>query len=763
LARREACDRWKTGLFSPVFLFLVAGKAAEDFTKNSSLGTLILQKRIFLHREITRKEKYMVDFTEKSVPQHFGSLCFSDVVQRERLPKEVYKDLKKVQNGQKKLTIDTANVVANAMKDWAIENGATHFTHWFQPLTAITAEKHDSFISPTGNGEILMEFSGKELIQGEPDASSFPSGGLRATFEARGYTAWDTASPAFLKNDGGAITLCIPTAFVGYHGEALDKKAPLLKSMDALNIQALRVLRALGNTTATRVVTTVGPEQEYFLVSKNLFEQRPDLLLCGRTVIGCKPAKGQEMEDHYFGSISEHVSAFMKDLNTELWAVGVNAKTQHKEVAPNQFELACIYNPSNVALDSNQLVMETLKKVALRHDLVCLLHEKPFAGVNGSGKHNNWSMASDDGQNLLEPGKTPHENSQFLLFCTAVIEAVDTYAKLLRMSAANPGNDHRLGANEAPPAIISIFLGALEDILDKLAKGEKVTAKEGGILQLGANCLPDLPKDLTDRNRTSPFAFTGNKFEFRMQPSSDSIAGANVVLNTIVAEILDQYATKLEKAKDKQAEIAKIIKESYTVHKKVVFNGNGYSQEWQDEAAKRGLPNIKTTVEAIPAVNDKDAKALFTKHKVFTKEELDSRCVIYLEKYAKTINIESGVQIQMVKNSLVPAAIEYATSLAGSIATINDVLGDDKDLAESKAVLKDLVKAIKEAQKAVAKLEEEKEKAHHIEDINKHAKAFHDKVFLQMAEVRAAADKIEKLIPADYYPFPNYEALLFTL
>ncbi len=704
----------------------------------------------------------MIDFTNKSVASHFGSLCFGDAVQRERLPKDVYKDLKKVQNGQKKLTIETANVVANSMKDWAMENGATHFTHWFQPLTAITAEKHDSFISPTGDGKIMMEFSGKELIQGEPDASSFPSGGLRATFEARGYTAWDTASPAFLKNDGGAFTLCIPTAFVGYHGEALDKKAPLLKSMDALNVQAIRVLRALGNTTSNRVVTTVGPEQEYFLVSKTLFEQRPDLLLTGRTVIGAMSPKGQEMEDHYFGAISEQVSAFMKELNTELWAIGINAKTQHKEVAPNQFELACIYNHSNVALDHNQLVMETMKKVALRHDLVCLLHEKPFAGVNGSGKHNNWSMATDDGQNLLEPGKTPHENSQFLLFCTAVIEAVDTYSKLLRMAAANPGNDHRLGANEAPPAIISIFLGALEDILEKISKGEKLTAKEGGVLQLGANCLPDLPKDLTDRNRTSPFAFTGNKFEFRMQPSSDSIAGANVVLNTIAAEVLGNYATRLEKAKDKHAEITKIIKESYTAHKKVVFNGNGYSQEWQEEAAKRGLPNIKTTVDSIPALTEQLSIDLFTKHKVFTKEELESRYVIYLEKYAKTINIESGVQIQMVRNSLIPAALDYATTLAGSIATIGDVLGDDKDLGESKDLLKEVVKTIKQAQKAVAKLEEEKEKAHHVEEIFKHAKYYHDKVFMQMAEVRAAADKIEGLIPADYYPFPNYESLLFT-
>lgn len=702
----------------------------------------------------------MHDYSKTGLPEHFGSMCFSDTVAKDRLPKEIYKELKKVQKGEKKLTLEVATVVANAMKDWALEKGVTHYTHWFQPLTGITAEKHDSFINPTGDGKVLVEFSGKELIQGEPDASSFPSGGLRATFEARGYTAWDTSSPAFIKVDGGAATLCIPTAFVGYHGEALDKKTPLLRSMDAINKAALGILRALGNTTATKVYCTVGPEQEYFLVGKDYFDQRPDLLLTGRTLIGAKPAKGQELEDHYFGNISEQVSAFMKDLNTELWAIGINAKTQHKEVAPNQFEIACIYAIANVALDSNQLVMEIMKKVALRHNLVALLHEKPFAGVNGSGKHNNWSIGTDDGQNLLDPGKTPSENSQFLLFCTAVIEAVDTYADLLRMSAANAGNDHRLGANEAPPAIISIFLGALEEILDKLAKGEKVSAKDGGVLKLGTNSLPELPKDLTDRNRTSPFAFTGNKFEFRMMPSSDSIAGPNVVLNTAVAEILNKYVSRLEKAADKNAEILKIVQESYTAHKKVVFNGNGYSKEWEDEAAKRGLPNVKSTVDSIPVIASPKSIELFTKHGVFTKEELISRKDIYLEKYAKQINIEAGVLINMTKNAVYPAAVEYAANLAGSVSAIKDLLGDGK-LGTQKKTLETVVDLTDKLGKAIAGLEEALDKAHHESDVFAHAKAYREKVFVAMGEVRKYADALEGVLPSEYYPFPTYEDLLF--
>ncbi len=702
----------------------------------------------------------MIKATDSNLDQHFGSLCFSDALMKERLPKEIYRELKKVQMGEKKLSQEVANVVANAMKDWAIEHGATHFTHWFQPLTGITAEKHDSFISPTGDGRIIMEFSGKELIRGEPDASSFPSGGLRATFEARGYTAWDTLSPAFLKRDGKALTLCIPTAFVGYKGEALDKKTPLLRSMEALNTQAIRILRALGNHSSRLVNTTVGPEQEYFLVAREFFEQRPDLVLTGRTLIGAKPPKGQEMEDHYFGSLSERVASFMKDFNNELWAMGVNAKTQHKEVAPNQFEIACIYSVSNVALDHNQLVMETMRKVALRHDLVALLHEKPFAGVNGSGKHNNWSMGTDDGLNLLEPGKTPAENSQFLLFCTAVIEAVDEYADILRMSAANSGNDHRLGANEAPPAIVSIFLGAVEDILEKLSKGEKVTSKEGEVLKLGHNSLPELPKDLTDRNRTSPFAFTGNKFEFRMMPSSDSIAGPNVVLNTAVAEVLSRYTERLEKAVDKNAEILKIVQESYSKHKKVVFNGNNYSKEWEEEAARRGLPNIKNTVDAIPVILSEKSVKLFTRHQVFSKDELESRYNIYLEKYAKQINIEANTLRSMILTGVLPNAVEYAGALAGQLSSVKELLGDGA-IATQKATLTQVLKLSDALKSGIEKLDKALELAHHKEDVLDHARAFRDAVIPVMSEIRQAADELETILPAEYYPFPTYTDLLF--
>ncbi len=702
----------------------------------------------------------MIKFTEKSLAEHFGTHCFSEAVMQERIPKDIFKEIKKVQMGEKKLTSEVANVVANSMKDWALEMGATHFTHWFQPLTGITAEKHDSFISPTGNGRVMLEFSGKELIQGEPDASSFPSGGLRATFEARGYTAWDTTSPAFLKTDGDALTLCIPTAFIGYKGEALDKKTPLLRSMEAINTQAMKVLRALGNTTSSRVFTTVGPEQEYFLVAKEFFDERPDLLLTGRTLIGAKPGKGQEMEDHYFGSLSGRVSDFMREFNTELWAMGVNAKTQHKEVAPNQFELACIYSISNVALDHNQLVMETLKKVALKYDLVGLLHEKPFAGVNGSGKHNNWSMGTNDGINLLEPGKTPAENSQFLFFCTVVIEAVNQYSELLRMSAANAGNDHRLGANEAPPAIISIFLGAIEEIMEKLSKGEKVPSKDGEFLRLGHNSLPELPKDLTDRNRTSPFAFTGNKFEFRMMPSSDSVAGPNVVLNTAVAEILSHYSDRLEKAGDKHAEILKIVQESYSKNKQVVFNGNNYTEEWTQEAAKRGLPNIRNSVDAIPVISTPKSIELFTKHKVFTKDELESRYNIYLEKYAKQINIEANVLIEMIRTGLLPSATDYTATLATQVQAISDVLGES-EVSPQKDILKTIASNTKSMALAVSTLEKAVEEAHHTSEIFAHAKVYRDKVFHAMLEVRKYADTLETLLPSEYYPFPTYTELLF--
>jgi len=693
-----------------------------------------------------------------SVPELFGSNCFNDAVQRERLPKAIYKTLKAVQNGNTKLTQEVAEVVANAMKDWALEKGATHFTHWFQPLTGITAEKHDSFISPTSDGKVLMEFSGKELIQGEPDASSFPSGGLRATFEARGYTAWDTTSPAFLKSDATGVTLCIPTAFVGYHGEALDKKTPLLRSIQALNTQAVRVLKLLGNTTTTRVATTVGPEQEYFLVDSDYFQQRPDLLLTGRTVVGAMPAKGQELEDHYFGAIPEKVSSFMREFNIELWKLGITAKTQHNEVAPHQYEIAVIFSFSNIAADSNQLVMETIRKVAAHHGLTALLHEKPFAGVNGSGKHNNWSMGTDDGQNLLEPGKTPSENTQFLLFCTAVVEAVDTYALLLRTAAGNPGNDHRLGANEAPPAIISIFLGQLEEILSNIADGKPVVSKEGGKLVLGHNSLPDLPQDLTDRNRTSPFAFTGNKFEFRMLPSGDSISGANVVLNTAVAEILKRYADRIEKAGDAMTEVKKIIKEQYAAHKRVVFNGNGYSAEWEAEATKRGLPNVKAWVHCIPELASKASIDLFTGHKVFTAEELHSRVEIYLEKYLKTINIEAGVMVEMVKKSILPAAADWLTGLSADIANLKDagisVKGLEGQLKAGGALLESAYTELEKLEKAWAKTKG-------MDDVHKQAVSYREDIFTQMASLRSVVDEIEGYMPAEYYPFPTYEDLLF--
>jgi len=693
------------------------------------------------------------------VPALFGSNTFGDATQRERLPKSIYKELKQVKEGKKKLTPEVAEVVANALKDWALEKGATHYTHWFQPLTGITAEKHDSFISPVGDGTVIMEFSGKELTQGEPDASSFPSGGLRATFEARGYTAWDTSSPAFLKSDASGVTLCIPTAFVGYHGQALDKKTALLRSMAALNVQAVRVLKALGNTTSSRVVTTVGPEQEYFLIDEQYFNDRPDLLLTGRTVLGALPAKGQELEDHYFGAIPDNVAGFMREFNEELWKLGITAKTQHNEVAPHQYEIAVIFDTSNVSADQNQLVMETLRKVASHHGLAGLVHEKPFAGVNGSGKHNNWSMGTDDGKNLLDPGKSPQDNTQFLLFAAAVVEAVDTNALLLRTAAGNPGNDHRLGANEAPPAIISIFLGSqLSEIFDAIADGKEIKAKEGVKLELGHNSLPDLPKDLTDRNRTSPFAFTGNKFEFRMVPAGDSISGPNVVLNTVVADVLSTFADRLEKAGDKLAETKKIIAESYKAHRKVVFNGNGYSPDWEVEAGKRGLPNVKAWVDCIPEYGSEKSVALFSKHKVFTKEELHSRVEIYLEKYAKTINIEAGIMIEMVKKSILPAALDWLTGLAGTVETLNAAKvptgGAGKQLKEGGAL-------VEKAYAQLEKLEAELFRVRELEDLHHRAKFFRTQIFVLMGELRKEVDALERIMPADFYPYPTYEDMLF--
>ncbi len=647
-------------------------------------------------------EKESLVFQE-SLENTFGSNVFSDAVMRTRLPKNTLELLKKTIDEGLPLEPTVADIVANAMKDWAIEKGATHFTHWFQPMTGMTAEKHDSFISPTADGRIIMEFSGKELIKGEPDASSFPSGGLRATFEARGYTAWDCTSPAFLKDN----TLCIPTAFCSYTGEALDKKTPLLRSMEALSKQAVRILKLLGNKTATRVVTTVGPEQEYFVIDKKLYDKRKDLILTGRTLFGAKPPKGQELEDHYFVNLKERIAAFMAEVDQELWKLGVLAKTKHNEVAPAQHELAPIFTTTNIATDHNQLVMETMKKVANRHGLVCLLHEKPFAGINGSGKHNNWSMSTNDGQNLLEPGKTPHDNEQFLLFLAAVIQAVDEYADVLRVAAANPGNDHRLGANEAPPAILSIFLGEqLTDILEQIENGGAKTSKVGGELKLGVITLPALPKDSTDRNRTSPFAFTGNKFEFRMVPSSASIADPNTALNTIVAEILSRIATRLEKAKDIDTEAQNIVTEIVKNHKKIIFNGNNYADEWIKEAEKRGLPNIKSTVAAIPTLISAKTVKLFEKHSVLSKSELHSRYEIFLEGYIKTINIEALTMLDMAKRQILPASLEYARTVASTITSLKNVSAKvntaEKLLAELTSTIDSFGKNIEALESALA-------------------------------------------------------------
>ncbi|BDU49768.1 glutamine synthetase III family protein [Haliovirga abyssi] len=705
----------------------------------------------------------VVDYAEQPLEKMYGENSFSDAKMRERLPKSIYKEFKKVQNGDKELTIEVAEVLANAIKDWAIEKGATHYTHWFQPLTGLTAEKHDSFISPTADGSVILEFSGKELIQGEPDASSFPNGGLRATFEARGYTAWDVTSPIFLKEDNTGITLYIPTAFISYTGEALDKKVPLLRSMDALNKQAMRVLKALGNKDSKKVITTVGPEQEYFLVDKEYFEKRMDLVLAGRTVFGAMPPKGQEMDDHYFGQIKDRVAAYMRELDYELWKLGIAAKTKHNEVAPNQFELAVIFGTTNVAADHNQLVMETMRRVAGRHNLVALLHEKPYAGVNGSGKHNNWSMATDDGKNLLEPGKTPHENMQFLLFMTGVIKAVDKYAPMLRLSAANAGNDHRLGANEAPPAIISIFLGdLLSDILEKISNGEAAKGKDGVKLELGTDSLPKLPKDLTDRNRTSPFAFTGNKFEFRMVASSDSISGVNVILNTMVADVLKEFADELENATDKKAAVEKIIKDAYSAHKRVVFNGDGYAEGWVAEAEKRGLPNLKSTVDVLPEGKTKEVIDLFTKHGVFTEEELVSRFYIYSEKYSQQINIEANIMVEMANMQIFPSANKYAKQLADTIKSVKEVLSD-ADTVEQEKSLKAVLNNIKGLKEGIAELEKLIIDAQNTEGEYEQAKFYREKVLAKMEEARVYGDNLEKLVEKELWPFPTYEDLLFRL
>ena len=692
----------------------------------------------------------------------FGSNVFSDKVMKERLPRDAYKALKEAIDNDVPLRPEIAEVVANAMKDWAVEKGATHYTHWFQPLTGITAEKHDSFISPTSNGSGYLEFSGKQLIQGEPDASSFPSGGLRSTFEARGYTAWDCTSPAFLKEDAsGNVTLTIPTAFYSYNGEALDKKTPLLRSMKAVSKQAMRVLKALGNVTATRVTSTVGPEQEYFLVDKKFFMERIDLMLAGRTIFGAPAPKGQELEDQYFGFIKDRVSAYMQDLNTELWKMGITSKTQHNEVAPAQYEMAPLYTTTNIATDHNQLVMETMQKVALRHDLVCLLHEKPYAGINGSGKHNNWSLSTDDGINLLEPGHTPGENVQFLLFLSALIKAVDTHADILRGTCASAGNDHRLGANEAPPAIISIFMGdELTGILEKLSKGQPIAAKGKQYLHVGVDTLPAIPKDNTDRNRTSPFAFTGNKFEFRMVGSSQSIAGVNVALNTIAAEALDQIATRLEKAKNKNAEAAAIIKEIYKKHNRIIFNGNNYSDAWVKEAAKRGLSNVRNSVDALSAfITDKSIK-LFEKYEVLSHKEVHSRYEIYVEAYAKQVNIEGLTAIDMAKKQIIPAAVEYATFLADSISSFEAV---SVDASVQQDLLKKLGGLLTSSYKTLSRLEAAVCKAKAVAESVEKAEAYRDEVIPAMQALRTDIDAIEMLVPRDMWPVPTYAELLFKL
>ena len=698
-----------------------------------------------------------------NVAEIFGENVFNDTVMKERLPKNVYKNLKLAMKGEKELQLADADVIANEMKDWAIEKGATHYTHWFQPLTGSTAEKHDSFISaPNENGKVLMEFSGKELIKGEPDASSFPSGGLRATFEARGYTAWDCTSPAFVREDATGATLCIPTAFCSYTGEALDQKTPLLRSMDAINEQSLRILKLFGNTTSKKVTPSVGAEQEYFIVDRDKYLQRKDLIFSGRTLFGAMPPKGQELDDHYFGAIRERIGAFMKDVNKELWKMGVSAKTQHNEVAPAQHELAPIYAQCNTATDNNQLTMEVLKKVAYRHNLVCLLHEKPFAGVNGSGKHNNWSITTDDGINLLDPGKTPHENIQFLLVLGAVMKAVDTHADLLRESASDVGNDHRLGANEAPPAIISMFLGEqLEDVVMQLIdKGDATNSIQKGKLKTGASTLPDLNKDATDRNRTSPFAFTGNKFEFRMVGSSDSIAPANVVLNTIVAESFREIADELEKADNFDMACHDMIKKLFTEHHRLVFNGNGYSDEWVEEAERRGLPNIKSMVDAVPALTAPKAIKLFESFGVFTESELRSRAEIKYEAYAKAINIEAKSMIDIASKHIIPAVVSYTTELANSVIAVSEA---GVDSSTQKELLDEVTKYLKEMKAALKKLTEVTEKASDITEGKEQATYFRDVVKVAMDELRAPADKLEMIVDKEFWPFPSYGDLLFEV
>ena len=696
-----------------------------------------------------------------SVPELYGSLVFNDKVMRERLPKDIYKAVHKtIQNGSH-LELDVANTVAATMKEWALELGATHFTHWFQPMTGLTAEKHDSFISPSENGSVIMEFSGKELVKGEPDASSFPSGGLRATFEARGYTAWDPSSPAFIK-DG---TLYIPTAFCSYSGESLDKKTPLLRSMETLSDSATKLLHILGKEKVTRVDTTVGSEQEYFLIDKDLYTEREDLMLTGRTLIGAPAPKGQEMEDHYFGVLKPKVSEFMHDLDQELWKLGVPAKTKHNEVAPSQHELAPVFETANIAVDHNQLTMEMMKKVADKHNYACLLHEKPFEGINGSGKHNNWSMITSEGENLLDPGKTPGKNVQFLLFLMGIVSAVDEYADLMRVSVATAGNDHRLGANEAPPAIVSIYVGdELEKVLESIENGEDFTASDSKQLETGAHVLPHFVQDNTDRNRTSPFAFTGNKFEFRMPGSSLSVADPNIVLNTAVAEALDQICAKLEGVapKDLEEEAMKLVKKLLKKHRRIIFNGNGYTDEWVAEAEKRGLYNLKSLPEAMPQIKAKKNKELFEKHHVFTEIEIDSRYEIYLENYSKTIRIEALTMLEMVKKDFTDGLMAYETALTDTAIQKKQVLTDAKCTLETNILTK-LDAASEAIGLATEKLEKDLAETQKITDSLELATAYHDTILADMDALRAPVDAAEEMIPETYLPYPTYSKLLFSL
>ena len=699
----------------------------------------------------------------QSIPEIYGSLVFNDKIMREKLPKDMYKALKKTIENGTHLELDVANSVAVAMKEWALEHGATHYTHWFQPMTNFTAEKHDSFISPTGDGQVIMEFSGKELVKGEPDASSFPSGGLRATFEARGYTAWDPTSPAFIKDR----TLYIPTAFCSYSGEALDKKTPLLRSMDTLNKEAVKILRLLGNTEVKHIDTTVGPEQEYFLVDKDLYNKRKDLIFCGRTLIGAPAPKGQEMEDHYFGALKPRVSAYMHDLDEELWKLGIPAKTKHNEVAPAQHELAPVFDTTNVAVDHNQLTMEIMKKVAAKHNMVCLLHEKPFEGINGSGKHNNWSMSTDTGVNLLDPGKTPAENTQFLVFLVAVIKAVDDYADLLRISVASAGNDHRLGANEAPPAVVSIFLGdELTEVLKAIENDEFFVGHGAVQMDIGAKVLPHFVKDNTDRNRTSPFAFTGNKFEFRMLGSSSSVANPNIILNTAVAEVLSQFYEELKDvpADGMESAVHELLKKTIKEHKRIIFNGNGYTDEWIEEAEKRGLYNLVSTPDALPHFVDEKNEKLLTSHHIFTHAELHSRYEIKLENYVKTLHIEAGTMVEIIQKDLLPAVTTYMEKLAQTAALKKSVVPDISVSAEA-ALLTRLTELSETMVKDLERLKEDTAMAEYEvgKDLLKSAKLYQSVVLTDMEKVRVSADAAEALIPDSILPYPTYGKLLFSI